>query len=83
MNQQNDLMNAIMETEFACIELNLFLDTHPDDEAAKNAFATQSRRLRELKVRYDREVAPLHNFGYSPLDAGSWVCAQPWPWECR
>ena len=80
---QNELLTALMEAEFACVELNLFLDTHPDDAGAQAAFAAQSQRLRELKARYEREVSPLLNFGYSPSTGENWVSATPWPWECK
>ena len=51
---QNELLTALMEAEFACVELNLFLDTHPDDAGAQAAFAAQSQRLRELKAQVKR-----------------------------
>ena len=37
----------------------------------------------QLKARYEREVSPLHNFGYSPSTGENWVSATPWPWECK
>ena len=77
----NDLMLAIQEIEFFCIELQLFLDTHPGDQKAREAFLTYSHKLRELKKKYDAECGPLHNFGYSSSENGSWVYSQPWPWE--
>ena len=31
---EQELLNRISEIQFVCIELNLYIDTHPDDEAA-------------------------------------------------
>lgn len=81
-SRENELLRLIMEAEFVCIELRLFLDTHPDDQQARAEFIKCSRQLRELKEKYDAEVAPLHGFGYSSIEAGSWVYTTPWPWEC-
>ena len=83
MNERaRELLRQIYEMEFTCIELQLYLDTHPDDQQAQQEFIRHSRHLRELKAAYDKEVAPLHNFGYSSIETGSWVTAAPWPWEC-
>lgn len=76
------LMCEIQETEFACVELFEFLDTHPNSQKAKEQLMACSINLRELKERFDREIAPLHNFGYSTSN-GSWVCTTPWPWELQ
>ena len=80
---EQGLLQKIGEARFACVELRLYLDTHPDDAGAQADFAAQSQRLRELKARYEREVSPLHNFGYSPSTGENWVSATPWPWECK
>lgn len=77
---RRNLLMAIQETEFVCLELNLYLDVNPDDEKALKEFNSCSKKLRELKELYDCEVGPLQNFGYSPFNA-SWVYATPWPWE--
>jgi len=81
-NRANELMTLIMELEFTCIDLQLFLDTHPGDAQATALFNERSKQLRELKARYDKEVGPLQGFGWSGLAGGCWVTATPWPWEC-
>lgn len=82
MNNRKSLITAIQETEFACLELNLYLDTHPNDRQAFEEFNKLSKKLRELKSCYDKEVGPLHNSGYSTSE-GSWVYSTPWPWELQ
>ena len=81
-DRANELMKMIQECEFYFIDLQLFLDTQPDNQKARAEFIKHSRHLRELKAKYDAEVAPLHNFGYSSIETGSWVYTTPWPWEC-
>lgn len=77
---QCELQNRISEVQFVCVELNLYLDTHPDDQAARNDYYTYSRLLDELITQYETEYGPLLGFGHSPTDVGCWVCSA-WPWE--
>ncbi len=84
MNQpamnKNSLMQKIMETSFYLVDLNLYLDTHPDDS---NAIANYDS-IRNAYNRYVLEYA--HHYG--PITANqvtqdnywSWV-ATDWPWE--
>jgi spore coat protein JB len=63
----------IQELEFAVIELNLFLDTHPDNEKALADFNTFTVELNKAKRIYERNFGPLTNFGYS-------LSAYPFEW---
>ena len=77
---QQALLCKIREARFACIDLNIYLDTHPDDEAAKQDYLCYATKLQSLIERYTAQYGPLMNFGQTPTEAGSWVF-QPWPWE--
>ena len=77
---QQALMQRIREGRFACIDLNIYLDTHPDDEAAKADYVCYSEKLMQLIDCYEAQYGPLMNFGASPTTVGSWVF-QPWPWD--
>ena len=77
-----ELLNSISELQFVCIELDLYLDTHPTDAAARNDYYNYSVLLEGLIKRYESEYGPLMGFGHSPTDAGCWVCSA-WPWETR
>ena len=74
------LLEKIGEARFACVELRLYLDTHPDDAMAKADYLAYSMKLQQLIERYEQQYGPLMNFGESPTEAGSWVF-QKWPWE--
>ena len=74
------LLKKIGEARFTCVELNLYLDTHPDDMAARADFNSYSDKLQALLDTYPGTYGPLMNFGQCALDAGSWV-RSPWPWE--
>lgn len=74
------LLTRIGEARFACIELNLYLDTHPDDAAAQADYQSYAQTLNLLIQRYEEQYGPLMNFGQSVTDTGSWVY-QKWPWD--
>lgn len=77
-----ELQTRISEVQFVCIELNLYLDTHPDDIDARNDYLSYSRLLGELIDEYEAEHGPLLGFGHSTTDTGSWTLSE-WPWERR
>lgn len=76
-----ELLNAIQKYGFYSIDLNLYLDNHPNDEKAKKDYDLISHRLNSLIHKYENEYGPLTNFGTSfKNDSEKWV-NQPWPWE--
>lgn len=79
---QTELLNRISEIQFVCVELNLYLDTHPDDTDARSDLYSYSVMLKEYIDRYEREYGPLLGFGHSATNVGCWVCSD-WPWEIR
>lgn len=79
---QIELQTRISEVQFVCIELNLYLDTHPGDTEARNDYVSYSRLLEQLITEYENEYGPLLGFGHSPTATGCWVCSE-WPWERR
>lgn len=77
---QQALLMKISELQFVCVELQLYLDTHPTDAAAKTDFLCYSEKLQSLIRQYEAAFGPLMDFGHSPTDAGCWVNSR-WPWE--
>lgn len=74
------LLNKIGEARFACVELGLYLDTHPEDLEAKSDYNSYAAALDRMVAEYGESHGPLLNFGSCPHDAGSWVY-QKWPWQ--
>lgn len=79
MNKK-ELLERISEVQFVCVELNLYIDTHPDDADALNDYRSYSAMLKSLIGTYEQQYGPLMGFGHSDTDAGSWVCSC-WPFE--
>ncbi|MFU0801325.1 MAG: spore coat protein CotJB [Xylanivirga thermophila] len=78
---RNDLLNQIRAIEFMTVDLNLYLNTHPEDRRAINEYNNYTRQLMMLKAEYERIYGPLTNFGYSQSQyPWRWI-NDPWPWE--
>ncbi len=83
MNQisHSHLITAISKISFVMDELRLFLDTHPNDEAALKHYNECAKKRRELVSEYVHTFGPL-TF-YCPNDnASCWMWNEgPMPWE--
>ena len=45
---RSEIILKIQELSFACVDLNLYLDTHPDDANAVNMYNSFSKQLNVL-----------------------------------
>jgi len=78
---QQEMLLKIQQTQFAAIELNLFLDTHPANEQALQDYNNLHREFMQLIMAYQRQYGPLMNFAHSPAEYPfSWI-NEPWPWQ--
>lgn len=74
-------MEQLMALQFALVELNLFLDTHPDSEQALMDFNELSEKFETAKKMFNKKYGPLLNFGHEKSKyPWQWV-NNPWPWE--
>ena len=77
-NDRKEMLMQIKEYSFALDELNLYLDTHPDDAQALCLHNSYSRTLRDLETQYQKVYGPL-TANY-PCNKWRWL-EEPWPWE--
>ncbi len=79
-NEREELLKCIMAFDFAAIEMNLYLDTHPFDMCAinlHNYYVTHGKALRD---QYERLYGPIT--ANSPHSRYPWKWIEsPWPWE--
>lgn len=75
------LLQRLQEVEFAALELNLYLDTHPLDQNALMQYNQLASQLQMLKQQYEMAYGPLLNFGFSPSQFPFKWLEGPWPWE--
>ena len=75
---RREMLMQIKEYDFALDELNLYLDTHPDDEKALCLHNKYARILKDLERDYQKVYGPL-TANY-PCRKWRWI-EEPWPWE--
>ncbi|WP_105619954.1 spore coat protein CotJB [Vallitalea okinawensis] len=81
MNKREHLMRQIQELGFACLDLNLYLDTHPDCKEALIYYNRLCCQLDKATKMYEMHFGPLTNFGHS-TSTYPWQWEEgPWPWE--
>ena len=78
---RSELLQCVLESHFACIELNLYLDNHPEDKNSINMYNSLVCQFKQARANYESKYGPLTNFGYAPSQyPWQWVC-DPWPWD--
>lgn len=76
------LMKKINELAFAIIDLNLFLDTHPDCQEALDLFKKSTFTLKTLTKEYVTKFGPIKATDSKDTIPFQWVDpSTPWPWE--
>lgn len=77
---KRDLLE-IQKVDFALVELNLFLDTHPADMQALQQFNQLAQLRKQLMASFEQKYGPQMNFGNSfSRYPWQWIDT-PWPWQ--
>lgn len=75
------LLHDLQAVDFVLVELNLYLDTHPGDEAAIRQYNQFAELRRRIAAQYESQYGPLMNFGHS-MSKSPWQWNEaPWPWQ--
>ena len=77
-NEKEALLYQVMQYKFALTELDLYLDTHPDDEKAICLHKEYCNKYRKLADQYQKIYGPLTIM--FPCNKWRWL-EEPWPWE--
>ena len=83
VNKPADLSTPLCELmalDFVIRELNLYLDTHPDDREAFETLQKCIRMRAEGHKRYTEQYGPVTVSDLSCADVYDWLNA-PWPWQ--
>ncbi len=76
------MLKRMQELGFVAVELNLYLDTHPNDAKALEQYNLIHHEIRQLQMKMDEQCGPSKGFGHSMNVGNTWQWAeQPWPWE--
>lgn len=81
-NEKAMIMKNIYELGFALVETMLYLDTHPDDEAAIEYYAEIKDKYVQFMKKYSDYYGPLSMEYMVNDNYWMWV-ATPMPWEYK
>ena len=91
MSEEQMMRKRYYAARFACWELHLFLDTHPNNKEAARRLEEYQARAQRLGKEYEEKFGPLGETTqemYAPLlqtdltpEAGYAWLKDPWPWE--
>jgi spore coat protein JB len=77
---KDTILRELMELDFMLVDLQLFLDTHPDDKAALKQYNDILARANVLREQYESICGPLYSF--RSFNRGHWEWYRdPWPWQ--
>jgi spore coat protein JB len=79
INREN-LLREIQAADFALIELNLYLDTHPYEQRTITIYSNMVQRAKMLRDTYERLYGPLTITSPYVKCPWQWIDS-PWPWE--
>lgn len=79
MNDQAELLTKVDAYCFAAHDLNLYLDTHPNDRQMINLFNELTSDSKNIIDEYEKKYGPL--FVDSSISYPWTWNESPWPWE--
>lgn len=83
MTERQKALKMVQTYEFMLVELNLYLDTHPEDTQAFELFERYRKLAKEARDCYVQKFGPLYAEQGEMVDGKwNWVC-DPWPWEVK
>ena len=81
MNEQAQMLTYLDAVSFAAHDLNLYLDTHPEDRAMIECFNQYRAEKEKILKQYESQYGPLCvNSDASMSYPWAWN-QSPWPWE--
>ena len=79
-NSKAQLLHDISVIGFVLYDLNLYLDTHPQDQEALGLYASYIKLAKEGREKYTAKYGPLDSAELVLEDGYTWL-NDPWPWE--
>lgn len=80
-NEQEALLNKYRMFDFACTDIGLYLDTHPDDGEMIKLWNQYRKQADQWKKEYETRYGPLTQTGEN-MNVYPWAWnMSPWPWE--
>ena len=74
------MLKRVQEAEFVLADLNLFLNTHPENQMALEMFRRYQAIHEKAAAEYEALFGPLTAGSADTTQGWGWV-QTPWPWE--
>ena len=80
-SERENLLNQWQQYNFALVDLNLYLDTHPNDSNALKLYQNYLNITKKIGDKYEEMYGPLTTDSNTASKNGwNWI-RSPWPWE--
>ena len=80
MTEREILMKKLQSADFALLEANEFLDTHPNDQKAMAFYKKHLDIYNALKNEFVNKFGPISAKDFDCDRKWAWV-DNPWPWQ--
>lgn len=80
-SERENLLNQWQQYNFALVDLDLYLDAHPNDRNAVKLYQDYLRNAKQILNKYESMYGPL-TLDSSDMKQTNWEWIRaPWPWE--
>ena len=80
MLKREELLKKMTMIDFMALDLQLYLNTNPDDCDALQMYNSYLTDSNEIKKEYEANFGPLTSFRTKGKDGWQWSDC-PWPWQ--
>ena len=76
------MLQKLMELDFLAVDLGLYLNTHPTETEAINAYNQTIEAADTLRMKFEAAYGPLCSFRSYAAVTENWQRKNdPWPWQ--
>lgn len=79
-NSRRELLKKVQEADFFALDLQLYLNTHPECERALALYTDAIKEAKALRDEYEANYGPLTAARASGKSPWQWS-KNPWTWE--
>ncbi len=84
MNQKQKALRKVQQYEFVVVELNEYLDTHPEDMQAVREMEKYVKLAKDAHDAYVKQYGCPLWVEEATAENGKWNwVSDPWPWELQ
>lgn len=79
-NDRRDLLKKVQEADFLALDLQLYLNTHPNCERALRLYTETVSKAKALRKEFEEKYGPLTATATQNKAPWAWS-RNPWTWE--